>query len=497
MKSKPWELFQQPAEQEPCRQPLGASSEEHPPSPHGTSGERDILANTHEPLEESSSRMLREVAQITAQSFHSSQEAMRVALEVLGRFLDCQTLFIARVETNTSEKATAAPDDSSVNQHVLKIMEAHNLGTSLPSVGSEGPLSRTYCQTVWQTQRPLIVEDVSRHPFYQHLPTTKEYMIGSYIGVPLIYSSGRVYGTLCAQDPCPRSLSEQPEKLELMQIIARLLISHIEREEFTAQLRASEQAQAQLVRQLQEINHRFNEFLSIASHELKEPLTSLKGNIQLAQRILRGLWSHCTQTQNEWSVALEKLQRFLERAEHQISVQNRLASDLIDVSRIRAGKLDLQAQPCDLGQIVREVVENQRQVAEDRVIHLELPSEQVIICGDADRLGQVVNNYLTNALKYSPSDKPVEVAVTTESDEVRIAVSDQGAGLALDEQERVWERFYRAKGVCVLSGNGIGLGLGLHICKSIVEQHGGCVGLHSLPGKGSRFWFTLPLHVCS
>ncbi len=438
--------------------------------------------------------MLREVAQITAQSFHSSQEVMRVTLEVLGRFLDCQTLFIARVGANTSEKATAAPDDGSVNQPVLKIMEVRNIGTSLPSVGLESPLDRTYCQTVWQTQRPLIVEDVRHHPFYQHLPVTEEYTIGSYIGVPLIYSDGRVYGTLCSQDPHPRSLSDQPEKLELMQIIARFLISHIEREEFTAQLRASEQAQAQLARKLQEINNRFNEFLSIASHELKGPLTSLKGNIQLARRTLRGLLSHRLPTQKEWSGALEKFQRYLERAEHQINVQNRLASDLIDISRIRAGKLELQMQPCDLGRIVHEIVENQRQVAEGRVINLELPWEPAIICGDSDRLGQVVNNYLTNALKYSSSDKPVEVAVTTESGVVRVAVSDQGAGLAQDEQERVWERFYRAEGVHVLSGHGIGLGLGLHICKSIVEQHGGGVGLRSLPDKGSCFWFTLPLH---
>lgn len=244
---------------------------------------------------------------------------------------------------------------------------------------------------------------------------------------------------------------------------------------------------------LQEINTRFNEFLSIASHELKGPLTAFQGNIQFAQRTLRTLLSHRAQTREEVSSALEKIQRYLERAEHQISVQNRLTSDLIDVSRIRAGKLELHMQPCDLGQIVREIVENQRQVAEGRVITLELPTEKMVICGDADRLGQVVSNYLTNALKYSSSDKPVEVAVTTDGATARVTVSDQGAGLTLDEQERVWERFYRAKDVQVLSGNGIGLGLGLHICKTIVEQHNGCVGLHSMPGKGSHFWFTLPL----
>jgi signal transduction histidine kinase len=493
MKSEPRELFQQSAEPRPNWQPVGASPEEHPFIAHEIPDKHHTQASPHERSEQASSSMLREVAQITAQSFHSTKEAMRVALEVLGHFLDSQTLFIARVGMDPSPSEAGAADFDGIDQHALKIMEARNIGTSLPSVGSEGPLNRTYCQTVWQTRRPLIVEDVSRHPFYQQLPTTEEYTIGSYIGVPLIYSDGRVYGTLCSQDPHPRSLADQPEKLELMQIIARFLISHIEREEFNAQLRAAEQAQAQLASKLQEINNRFNEFLSIASHELKGPLTILKGNIQLARRTVRTLLSRGPQAQKEWPDLLEKIQRYLERAEQQVNVQSRLASDLTDVSHIRAGKLELRMQPCDLVRIVRETVENQRQETEDRVINLQLPPEQVMVHGDADRLGQVVNNYVTNALKYSLPDKLVEVALTTEGNRVRVTVSDQGDGLTPEEQERIWERFYRAKDVHVPSGHGISLGLGLHICKTIIEQHGGCVGLQSQPGDGSHFWFTLPL----
>jgi GAF domain-containing protein len=248
VENKPLKLFYQPAEQLPSRQPLSASPEEHPVLPNGTSGEQ---TSTHEPSEEANSRMLREVAQITAQSFHSSQEAMRVALEVIGHFLDCQSLFIARFGLNESGKTNAICGDSS-DQRVLKIMEARNTGTPSPVAGSEGALNRTYCATILRTQKPLIVEDVQRHPFYQRLATTEEYHIGSYIGVPLIYSDGRVYGTLCSQDPRPRPLSDQPEKLELMQIVARFLISHIEREELTTQLRAAEEAQASLARKEQQ-----------------------------------------------------------------------------------------------------------------------------------------------------------------------------------------------------------------------------------------------------
>lgn len=472
------DLPQQLAEQQLSRQLANAPSEELLTFPDRSSSVQHIQKTMQEPSEEASSYILREVAQITAQSFHSTQEAMRAALEVIGRFLDCQTLFIARVGASQPGNAEAV-DNISVDQHVLKIIEARNIGTSLPAVGSEGPLNRTYCQTVWRTARPLIVEDASRQPFYQQLPTTEEYNIGSYIGVPLIYSDGRVYGTLCSQDPHPRSLSDQPEKLELMQIVARLLISYIEREELTAQLR--------------EANRRFDEFLSIASHELKGPLTTVKGNIQLARRTVRTLRSREVQEEEEVSGALEKIQCYLERAERRIRVQDRLASDLIDVSRIRAGKLELRMQPCDLAQIVREIVEDQCQVTPERIINLELPLKSVVVSGDVDRLGQVVNNYLTNALKYSSSEKPVGVTVTIEDCFVRVTVSDHGAGLRADEQQRIWDRFYRARDVRVESGSGIGLGLGLHICKTIIEQHNGCVGLHSTPGDGSCFWFTLPL----
>lgn len=219
---------------------------------------------------------------------------------------------------------------------------------------------------------------------------------------------------------------------------------------------------------------------------------TVKGNIQLAQRAMRTLKSRRVQDEEVISSTLERIQRYLERAERRIGAQDRLASDLIDVSRIRAGKLELRMQPCDLAQIVREIVEDQCQVTPGRIINLELPLKPVVVFGDVDRLGQVVSNYLTNALKYSSSEKPVEVTVTTEGYLVRVAVSDHGSGLKPDEQQRIWDRFYRARDVRVESGSGIGLGLGLHICKIIVEQHNGCVGLYSAPGDGSRFWFTLP-----
>lgn len=479
------ESFEQPPVWPPARK---FPAEQHECTQTG-SDEQEAPTDLQESFEEAHSRMLSEVAQIAAQGFSTSQEAMRAALEVIGRFLDCQTLFVGKVRYALSGEVPAS-SGYDVNQCTLTIMEARNRGTTRPAVGAEGALNRTYCQTIWRTGWPLIVEDSSQQPFYQRLPTTREYHIGSYIGVPLIYSDGRVYGTLCAQDPRPHPLTRHPEKLELMQIIARFLISYIEREELTIQLREAEQRQAQLARQEQETNRLFNEFLSIASHELKGPLTAIQGNLQFAQRTLHRLESS---QEEEAAKNLEKLQHYLERAMRQVHVQDRLASDLIDVSRIRAGKLELHMRPCDLRPVVYEIVEDQRHATRERVINLELPAGPLPVRGDADRLGQVLRNYLTNALKYSEASRPVEVLATTDGGGVRVTVSDQGSGLTPDEQQRIWERFYRAKDVRVLSGHSIGLGLGLHICKTIVEEHGGSVGLQSTPGQGSRFWFTLPL----
>jgi signal transduction histidine kinase len=117
----------------------------------------------------------------------------------------------------------------------------------------------------------------------------------------------------------------------------------------------------------------------------------------------------------------------------------------------------------------------------------------------AGRIEQVVTNYLTNALKYSPADRPVEVGVEVEpgKQQVRVWVRDQGPGLPLAEQGRIWERFHRVQGVEVQSGTGVGLGLGLYICRMIVERHHGQVGVQSASGQGATFWFTLPLSDAS
>ncbi|MGE5333622.1 MAG: sensor histidine kinase, partial [Nitrososphaerota archaeon] len=140
------------------------------------------------------------------------------------------------------------------------------------------------------------------------------------------------------------------------------------------------------------------------------------------------------------------------------------------------------------------------QMAEMRELHVNLPDEPVMVQADRDRIGQVLANLLSNADRYSPIEQPITLTLRIEREttavggaQVRVLIRDEGAGIPEQEQAHVWERFHRAVGTQPRPGTGVSLGLGLYISREIIERHGGTMGLESAPGKGSTFWFTLPL----
>ena len=261
-----------------------------------------------------------------------------------------------------------------------------------------------------------------------------------------------------------------------------------------ARRRAVDDYAAALARELAltETNARTDEFLSIASHELRSPLTSLKAALQLGQRRLRRMDEQAREDV-ELLRQTSGLRELLTIAEQQVDRQDRLVGDLLDVSRIRANKLEFRLASCDLAAIVSDTVDEQRLSWPDRVIEFECPENAVPLEADAHRIGQVVTNFLTNALKYSPPDAPVTVTLRADGARAHVAVRDKGPGLTAEQQARIWDRFHRVPGVKQQSGTGAGLGLGLHIARTIIEYHGGNVGIDSVPRKGSTFWFDLPL----
>jgi PAS domain S-box-containing protein len=245
---------------------------------------------------------------------------------------------------------------------------------------------------------------------------------------------------------------------------------------------------------LQRTKARMDDFLGIVSHELRTPMTTIKGNIQLAK--MRLLYAMRGLPEDNYTLfnVLEEIPMMLERAERQANVQNRLIRDLLDSSRIQSGQLDLQQEQLDLITLVNETIEDLQSAAPARSIHIVAPAEESIpVLADAERIGQVINNYVTNALKYSPEDRPIEVSLEKEESTARFSVRDHGPGLSPSEQAHIWERFYQVDGIKRQRGFSVGMGLGLYICRAIIEQQQGEVGVESTKGKGSTFWFTLPI----
>jgi signal transduction histidine kinase len=275
-----------------------------------------------------------------------------------------------------------------------------------------------------------------------------------------------------------------------------------------ARRRAEEQRSEAHARELalRELSQRTDEFLSLASHELRSPLTSIKATLQITERRLRRLSAREDVSATQVAAQVTPLIDVVGQAQLQVDRQNRLIGDLLDVSRIRANRLEFRLASVDLAAVARMIVDEQRLAWPTRSITLEGAEQPVMALADADRFGQVVTNLLTNALKYSPPEQPVAVTLerthvqretaereTGEYGLARILVRDQGPGLSPEQQRHIWERFHRVAEIKQQSGSGAGLGLGLYIVRSIVERHGGEVSIASAPGKGSTFAFTLPL----
>jgi signal transduction histidine kinase len=215
----------------------------------------------------------------------------------------------------------------------------------------------------------------------------------------------------------------------------------------------------------------------MTSHELKTPVTSLKGFTNVLQRRLL--------KQGD-----EKSLHYLSRMDVQLNKLTKLISDLLDMSRMQSGKLDLQIEPFDLDTFIHETVENLQAATLTHQILVEGRADAQIE-GDKDRLGQVFINLLTNAVKYSPHADKVIVRVRRDAEQVIISVQDFGIGIAEAHHQKIFERFYQVTDPEEKTYPG--LGIGLHISHEIVERHSGRIWVESIKGEGAIFFVSLPL----
>jgi two-component system CheB/CheR fusion protein len=219
-----------------------------------------------------------------------------------------------------------------------------------------------------------------------------------------------------------------------------------------------------------------DEFIGIASHELKTPLTTLKGYLQLISNYSK-------------DPVPPQVRSFVAKAEGSIGKLQRLVNDLLDVSKIQAGKLHFSQTSICINELITTCTENSKLMFPDYNI-IWNPGANFSLRGNAERIEQVFMNLINNAVKYSPFNKDIIVTVEKESDFVKITITDFGIGLSEEQQERIFERFYRVDDKNFTAS---GLGMGLFICLEIVKSHGGQMGVKSEIGKGAAFSVMLPV----
>jgi signal transduction histidine kinase len=233
------------------------------------------------------------------------------------------------------------------------------------------------------------------------------------------------------------------------------------------------------IQSLKDEERRKGEFVSMLSHELKTPVTSIKGHVQLALRAL---------DRDENSALGTKLRPSLSRIDRLLGQLTGLIGDMLDLTRIEAGRLDLRKVPFILDELVSEVVEDFRLSHQQHYFHLSL-ERGINVIADRDKISQVLINLIANAVKYAPSSDVVDIAVVSMGPEALISVRDYGIGIHEKDQQKIFERFYRVEGQNELHYSGFGIGL--FLASSIMEFHEGRISLSSEKGKGSTFTIHL------
>lgn len=225
-----------------------------------------------------------------------------------------------------------------------------------------------------------------------------------------------------------------------------------------------------------EAERKKDEFISVASHELKTPMTSIKGYIQLLERSLD-------------KDDKETIRTRLHKVQNQIEKLNLLIADLLDISKIESGKLKFNKQYFSFNDLLDHLIEVMQQ-SNPHVKIIKKGSVEGRIYGDEMRIEQVIINFITNAIKYGPDGEEIHIISEVRGQDIYFSVRDFGIGMSEEHRQKVFEKFYRIEET---SERFQGLGIGLYICQEIIDRHKGKIGVESIPNEGSEFYFQIPL----
>ncbi len=319
------------------------------------------------------------------------------------------------------------------------------------------------CGTVALQRQPIVANDIQQSDD-PRVQLVKGYGIRVYACNPLMVGQ-QLLGTLSFAS---RSRTQfQPDELEFLQIICRYVAAAYER--------------LHLIKQLQEADRRKDEFLALLAHELRNPLAPIRNSMHILRMSARN------------DPTAERVGEMMER---QVGHMVRLVDDLMEVSRITRGKIELRKETIEVAAVVRSAVETSRPLIENagHQLALTLPADPLMLEGDPVRLGQVFANLLNNAAKYTDPGGQIWLTVRRDGNEVVIAVRDTGAGIPAEMLPRVFDMFTQVERTADRAQGG--LGIGLTLVKSLVEMHGGTVmATSSGLGRGSEFSVRLPLSV--
>jgi PAS domain S-box-containing protein len=283
-----------------------------------------------------------------------------------------------------------------------------------------------------------------------HLPVV------SYLAVPVVSANGTVIGGLFFGHSKPGVFLEEHEAL-VVGVAAQAAIAL---------------DNSKLFEEVSELSRKKDEFIALASHELKTPLTSMSGFLQLLQK--------------NTPDGLNR--RFVEKAARQLDKINILVNDLFDISKIQAGKLEFDFAVFDISRLIEELCETMEETMPGYDFRCML-EPGLMISGDKIRLEQVFTNLIGNAVKYAPESKKIDITAANKDNEIVVSVKDYGAGISKADQAHIFTQFYRARGK---DRHVSGLGLGLFITKEIIERHRGKIWVESEPGQGASFLFVIP-----